>query len=306
MYRETLQEQFTRLIWWVMFVGVGISVFSYGVLNPPKQFLESGLFRVLLVLVGITSCQLLFWHKPLFGAGTVLLTIVLSASFLITSGVFNNSFAVLSIVTLPTLFISVLWGWRGGLLALLASIPVIFTKPNSNIEATVIGWVILIGTAFSGALIHRLVADVDQARAKLEKMASSDPLTKLGNRFALQADFIRLKGRGLMCMWDVNGLKKVNDEKGHHAGDTYLLAFVKAYQSQCFDDLYRIGGDEFVSFHDSQTNLSDVYANVRQKFSDVSAGWAAIEQRDLDTVLRQADRAMYLEKGKRIASTNIG
>jgi GGDEF domain-containing protein len=58
----------------------------------------------------------------------------------------------------------------------------------------------------TGALIHRLVADVDQARAKLEKIAHTDALTKLGNRFALEADFTELKGQGLMCMWDVNGL----------------------------------------------------------------------------------------------------
>ncbi len=305
MLRQTLQEQFTRLIWWVMFVGVGVSTFSYGVLKPEKNFYESGLLRVLLVLVLVCICRLAFWHKPLFGAGLFLLLVNLSTPFLINGGVFDNPFSVLSISSLPTLFLSIVWGWRGGLLALMALLSVLFTKSSSDLETVVLGWVIIIATAFSGSLIHHLMTNVDQTRTRLEQMAMSDPLTKLGNRFALEADFTKLLGLGYLCMWDVNGLKRVNDEKGHHAGDAYLLAFVKAYQSQCPDRLYRVGGDEFVSFHSDTTDVAEVYAKVRHKFSDVSAGWAALQNRDLDAVLRQADRTMYLEKGKRIASTFV-
>ncbi len=305
MLRETLQEQFTRLIWWVMFIGVGISVFSYGILKPEKNFYESGLLRVLLVLVLVCVCRLVFWRKPLFGAGLFLLLVNLSTPFLINGGVFDTPFSVLSISSLPTLFLSIVWGWRGALMALAALLSVLFLKSSNDLETVVLGWVIITATAFSGSLIHHLMTNVDQSRARLEQMALSDPLTKLGNRFALEADFDKLLGTGYLCMWDVNGLKKVNDEKGHHAGDAYLLAFVKAYQSQSTDRLYRVGGDEFVSFHGETVDVGEIYAKVRHKFSDVSAGWAALQNRDLDAVLRQADRTMYLEKGKRIAATHV-
>jgi diguanylate cyclase (GGDEF)-like protein len=305
MPRETLQQQFTRFIWWLMFVGVGISMVSYGILQPTKNFLESGLIRVAGVFVCVCVARVLFSRHLQFGAGLVLLLINIATPFLINSGVFNSPFAILSIATLPTLFLSILWGWRGGLLALFALISVFFVKSNPNAESLILGWVIAIATAFSGSLIHHLISNIDQTQLKLEQMARNDPLTKLGNRFALESDFAELNGTGILSMWDVNGLKRVNDEKGHQAGDAYLLAFVKAYHNQCEDRLYRVGGDEFVGFHTVDTDVSSIYARVRHQFTDVSAGWVEIQNRNLDTVMRQADRAMYLEKGKRIASTHI-
>lgn len=307
MHRETLQELFTRLIWWVMFIGVGVAGLVYGLFELPQvSLVETGFIRVLAVFGYVFLLRLLLWPKPLLGAGLILLSINASVQLLVGNGVFNTTFAMLSIATLPTLFLSILWGWRGAALGLLVLFPVLFHKTNVNIEATVIGWVIITATAFSGGLIHQLIGNIDQANIKLEQMATTDPLTKLGNRFALETSFKSLEGVGILCMWDVNGLKRVNDEKGHHAGDAYLLAFVSAYQKQSSDTLYRVGGDEFVSFHPTDTDPTDLYARVKQKFSDVSAGWADIEGRNLDAVLRQADRAMYLEKGKRIASTSVG
>ncbi len=305
MVQKTLQQQFTRLIWWIMFFGVGMSVVFYGVLRPPEDLLESGLIRVAGVFVCVCVIRILFSRNLLLGAGCVLLLVNIATPFLINSGVFNTPFAILSIATLPTLFLSILWGWRGASLALLALISVFFIKSNPNTESLVLGWVITMATAFSGSLIHHLIANIDQTQLQLEQMARSDPLTKLGNRFALESDFTELNGAGILSMWDVNGLKRVNDEKGHQAGDAYLLAFVKAYHNQCEDRLYRVGGDEFVGFHAVNADLNSIYARVRHKFSDVSAGWVEIQNRDLDAVMRQADRAMYLEKGKRIASTHV-
>ncbi len=289
-----------------MFIGVTISAFAYGVLKPPQQWLESGLIRVLGVLLGIGLVRLLFWKYPKIGAGLILLGINIATPILITGGNFNNSFAVLSIATLPTLFLSIVWGWRGGILALIACLPVSFLKSSSTPEETIIGWVILCGTAFSGSLIHFLIKDVDSTRSTLELMARTDALTKLGNRFALEADFDKLDGTGFLCMWDVNGLKRVNDSQGHHAGDAYLLKFVAAYQSHSQVPLYRVGGDEFVCFLPPETDCPNLYSSVKKSFPDIAAGWVALEQRDLDTVMRYADRAMYLEKGKRLKATDLG
>jgi diguanylate cyclase (GGDEF)-like protein len=306
MTRQSLQQQFTRLTWQVMFIGVGACSLSYGIFQGLGNPQESGLVRVLLVMVWIFLARLLFRSQPTVGAGAALFGVVFALPFLIDGGVFNTTFAVLSIATLPSLLLTMLLGWRGAVLVAVSSIAVPFLKSSTSVEATVMGWVILCATAVCGALIHHLMRDIDQAKAQLEQTAMTDALTKLGNRFALDADFANHSGEGVLSMWDVNSLKQVNDKRGHLAGDAYLLEFVSAFQNESTDKLYRVGGDEFVGLHPAQTDLALLYVRVRGRFPDVSAGWAKLEQRDLDAVLRQADKAMYLEKGKRLLATSIG
>jgi diguanylate cyclase (GGDEF)-like protein len=304
--RQSLQQQFTRLIWRVMFIGVGVCSLAYGIFQGLSAPEESGLLRVLLVMVWIVLARLLFAKQPTLGAGAALFGVVFALPFLIDGGVFNTTFAVLSIATLPSLLLTMLLGWRGAVLVAVSSIAVPFLKSSDSVEATVMGWVILCATAVCGALIHHLMQDIEQAKTQLEQTAMTDALTKIGNRFALDADFLELDGEGMLTMWDVNGLKQINDQKGHLAGDRYLLEFVAAFQNESQDKLYRVGGDEFVSLHPPKTDLALLYVRVRDQFPHISAGWANLDHRDLDAVLRQADKAMYLEKGKRLLSTSVG
>ena len=46
---------------------------------------------------------------------------------------------------------------------------------------------------------------------ELKNLAMRAALTKAGNRYALEADFQKLSGASRLSMWDVNGLKRVND-----------------------------------------------------------------------------------------------
>ncbi|MBO4286029.1 MAG: GGDEF domain-containing protein, partial [Bacilli bacterium] len=71
-----------------------------------------------------------------------------------------------------------------------------------------------------------------------------------------------------VVMFDVNGLKRINDTKGHDAGDKYLIECAKLIQKTfkgC--PVYRVGGDEFVAI---LTN--DAYDNREElvkKFNDI-------------------------------------
>ena len=49
-------------------------------------------------------------------------------------------------------------------------------------------------------------------------------------------------------MIDLDGLKRINDQHGHGAGDATLIALVAILRSALrdLDSLYRAGGDEFV------------------------------------------------------------
>lgn len=85
--------------------------------------------------------------------------------------------------------------------------------------------------------------------AQEEKLAYTDDLTSLANRRAFVQDAQRAlmhakPGSVGLILLDVDGLKPINDECGHQAGDE-LLASVAFHLSGKGGTLYRIGGDEF-------------------------------------------------------------
>ena len=49
-------------------------------------------------------------------------------------------------------------------------------------------------------------------------------------------------------MVDINGLKKINDEKGHQVGDQVIRQVVESIEQTLpvTMKLYRIGGDEYI------------------------------------------------------------
>src|SRR5205814_8077120 len=94
----------------------------------------------------------------------------------------------------------------------------------------------------------------DHALRDLRADAFTDVLTGAGNRRAFERDFHRAletskrHGRDLtFVVLDLDGLKRLNDEHGHAAGDEALRNLAAAFRDQLRvgDGFYRIGGDEF-------------------------------------------------------------
>ena len=84
--------------------------------------------------------------------------------------------------------------------------------------------------------------------------ASTDALTGLGNRHALEAEFPELISQcrsnnetASLIMVDVDNFKTFNDRFGHVAGDRALTAVARVLRKQfrSLDKLIRFGGDEF-------------------------------------------------------------
>ena len=168
-------------------------------------------------------------------------------------------------------------------------------------------------------------ADITEIRAsqrQLEYMAHHDPLTGLPNR-TLLTDRLRhtlqrcerLHQQCALLFIDLDNFKHVNDTLGHAIGDQLLVTVSQQIRRTLrgADTVARLGGDEFVVILDPQ-DKSQPAGSVAQKIIDALDTGHMIESheihvsasigialfpgdgKDEDTLLRNADAAMYQAK----------
>ena len=136
-----------------------------------------------------------------------------------------------------------------------------------------------------------------------------DPLTRLRNRLAFYEDSERYAALvTAVASVDMNGLKELNDSKGHEAGDEALKAIGKSMEEVAGRRItaYRIGGDEFVLLYirQDETVVRDTMYGLKNLIKDrgysVSVGYSMRSGRE-DTVsdmLRRSDEWMYADKAE--------
>ncbi len=167
---------------------------------------------------------------------------------------------------------------------------------------------------------------------KSELNATTDALTGLGNRHAMEESFPRELKRCAnsehpvsLIMIDVDQFKEFNDKFGHVAGDRALsaVAHVLKKQFRTKDLLTRYGGDEFavllpeVAEKEAMTIAERVRTAVSGKTADgsdslirvpveVSIGVAELEAKGTyESLLKSADAALYRAKdaGRNVVSS---
>lgn len=149
------------------------------------------------------------------------------------------------------------------------------------------------------------------ANEKLIEMSTIDQLTRVKNRNAYEDILEAYRAAEVavgVVMVDLNGLKELNDEKGHKEGDRVIEETAGFLCTVSGDDLpYRIGGDEFVLLLEGRTReeTEDILAQVRTfRETSLSAGAAWTDNSGtIDDAIRQADAAMYEDK-KRFYQTH--
>ncbi len=112
----------------------------------------------------------------------------------------------------------------------------------------------------------------------------------------------------VLAFVDVDGLKTINDEHGHTAGDE-LLAHVAATirgRLRAYDLIVRYGGDEFLcgllglSLDDTVSRFETVNAVLAADHASITVGLAALTPNDvLQDLVERADAALYRERLRR-------
>jgi len=174
--------------------------------------------------------------------------------------------------------------------------------------------------------VHISIVDITErkeAEEKLRFMSFHDALTGLYNRAYFEEEMARLSGSRqfpvsiIAC--DLDGLKQINDQFGHHEGDRAIKAAAKVLSLHTFrkeDVVARIGGDEFivilptVDLNENETifdrinigienfNKSTIDDDLYRPIS-MSMGFAVIQEGgSLEEGYKAADKAMYLNKQK--------
>lgn len=93
-----------------------------------------------------------------------------------------------------------------------------------------------------------LVAALIRANLANRRLALLDPLTRLGNRRALQEQLSRALHAGeasALVVLDLKRFKQVNDLLGYQVGDRLLQTVADKLQQAHGSHAYRLGGDEF-------------------------------------------------------------
>lgn len=165
--------------------------------------------------------------------------------------------------------------------------------------------------AFQFSQLHKEKEEALEALGMTEKVAHSDALTSLPNRYAFVKALELMTMQGSLTFIDLDGLKFYNDQYGHARGDALLVSFAKNYQDYLGDNfvLYRLGGDEFaVLSHKGEVMiveraLQEAIARVHLEgfeFSGASAGYAYYYEADnIAELLHLADARMYENKRSR-------
>ena len=167
-------------------------------------------------------------------------------------------------------------------------------------------------------------AKLEEANRRLSELAITDALTGIGNKAAyidrvreLDARIAEGDAAFSVAVFDLNGLKAINDSRGHECGD---IAITDTAHLLCDvfgrGNLYRIGGDEFIAVLPETApeamralfdRLDDAIVAKNRTPGPygaplaLSRGWATVrpgEDTAYHAVFKRADDAMYRDKAE--------
>lgn len=307
----TPRARLLRLRWWPAWA-VLIASLGLHLLSGEFSRLWHDVAFALIILVSMTVGRI---HPP---AGVVLFFAALAPFALWiarTQGVgwalspdFGGYTAVL---ILPAALTTIYFGFQGVVLFLLYALGVgLLALPLDPRQLTGVAWNVLLALAL-GWQTDWLLRGAGQAMAELRRSALLDPLTGLANRRAFDNALDQAwaaRPELAVVLLDLDGLKGVNDVRGHAAGDELLRAFAQALRRHLGPETaaFRLGGDEYAVLCEV-ADLTDICTAVRSavlqvqqaEFPEIGASVGsatAAEVSSSGALVRLADERMYIEK----------
>lgn len=171
-----------------------------------------------------------------------------------------------------------------------------------------------------GAIYYVRTIALKRRAEVLNKLAYVDSLTNIPNRTSCEQEMDRLAKNPpatdvAILMFDMNNLKKVNDELGHTHGDKIIANFgqILLREAENFGFIGRHGGDEFLAiFPNADQGKVDHYLSlVNEKIvaynimhiNDldkisfaVGSFIGKVGENRIDEMLNEADKRMYVRK----------
>lgn len=170
----------------------------------------------------------------------------------------------------------------------------------------------LISVRFSTVIFRKI------SNPLYQDASNTDTLTGLKNKNSFTVDLHNIEGnnteRYSVVTIDLNGLKNINDTRGHQAGDMFIQRASKILKSamEGTDFIgYRVGGDEFSiigkdksledvkSFVDNINKLIDEGNKTRGMLLTMSIGYAKFDKekdRNFSMTIERSDAMMYENK----------
>ncbi|NNN21572.1 MAG: GGDEF domain-containing protein [Acidimicrobiales bacterium] len=166
--------------------------------------------------------------------------------------------------------------------------------------------------------IRKLISEATSVVVEpLSAQALTDPLTGCGNRRALDkaievsiSEARRHQYPLSIVSVDLDGLKKINDGMGHKAGDAALAGLAKAmgHRMRKHDQLFRVGGDEFLALL-GHTTVEET-ANLMERIQSDGApsfSWGVATYSGGEVVASElidlADQDLYTKRRNRYHGT---
>lgn len=194
-----------------------------------------------------------------------------------------------------------------------------FSDHSDNSRFFRYGMVVFIALLSASAIKRSLaILKENMAADTYHKMAYRDIMTGLANRAAFEKDLSELANSQIdplaLVVFDLNGLKHVNDTWGHRAGDVLICGAAKCLLQVFRDEgeCYRIGGDEFVAVVPGQgepeilqtlarlPSVLEAYNKGCTAPVDIAWGYSIRRgpQEDIKDFFQRADDWMYQNKRK--------
>ncbi len=182
----------------------------------------------------------------------------------------------------------------------------------------------LTNSAWESSRAEKIAKAQQERTARLNMISNTDELTGLLNRRGFMEmgqqtmDIaLLLKQGGMVIFGDMDGLKGINDNFGHDAGDRAIKAEAEILKNnfRASDIVGRLGGDEFVIVAAGLTEPR--LAEIRKSIDAACQAWNIVnnegfelsislgckkissDQASLEEILKEADSLLYEEKRRK-------